>query len=372
MKAFKIPVATPSLGEQELRNVIEAVRSGWVGSKGKFVKEFETEFARYIGVKYGVATSNGTTALHLALSSLEMSPEDEVIIPTLTFAAVANAILYTGAKPVFVDSHPTYWCIDPNKIEKKITERTKVIVPVHLYGHPCDMNMITKIAKDYGLYIVEDCAEAHGAEYKDKRVGSFGDIACFSFYANKIITTGEGGMCLTNDRILAERMELLRDHGMRPEKKYWHEVVGFNYRMTNLQAALGVAQSKKIDMFIKKKREVAKIYSDLLRNIDGITLHPEMSWAKNAFWLYSILVDEEKFGVSRDELMNKLVQRGIETRRFFYPIHSMPPYRNLPEGKEFPVADRLACRGLNLPSSVKLAENEVCEIVEQIRKSSRA
>jgi perosamine synthetase len=362
---LRIPVAEPLIGKRELELVTEAVNSGWVSSQGRFVKEFESNFSKYIGVRHGIAVSNGTAALHLALVALDIKKGDEVIMPTLTFASLANVVIYTGAKPVFIDSHPTYWCIDPDKIEKNITKKTKAIMPVHLYGHPCDMETIMKIAKNHNLYVIEDCAEAHGSQYKGKRVGSFGDIACFSFYGNKIITTGEGGMCLTNDEDLAQKMRVLRDHGMKPEKRYWHEVVGFNYRMTNLQAALGVAQLGKIDKFIERKREVAKLYNLLLKDVKGITLHPEMSWAKNVYWLYSILIDNN-YGINRDELIDKLAENGIETRPLFYPMHIMPPYKKYVTNCQFPVAEKLSLNGINLPSSVKLTEEEIYEVTHLI------
>jgi len=363
---YKIPVTEPDIGENELKNVIAAVKSGWVSSKGPFVEEFEKKFSSYIGVKYGIATSNGTFALHLALTALEIGRKDEVIVPALTFASVANAVLYTGAKPVFVDSHPNYWCINPSKLEEKITKRTKAIIPVHLYGNPCNMNSIMKIAEDYNLYVIEDCAEAHGTEYRDRKVGTFGNIACFSFYGNKIITTGEGGMCLTNDEDLAQKMKVLRDHGMDIKRRYWHEVVGFNYRITNLQAALGVAQLEKINKFIEKKRKNAKIYDSFLKNVQGLVLHPEMPWAKNVYWLYSILIDNKNYGISRDELMNKLAENYVETRRFFYPIHFMPPYKRYAVNCRFPVTEKLSSNGINLPSSVKLAEKKIYEVAQLI------
>ncbi len=351
-----IPVAEPSLGDEELENVIEAVKSGWISSKGKFIPEFEENFAKYCNCKYGVATSNGTTALHLALTALGISKGDEVIVPDLTFIATANAVTYCNAKPIFVDSHPEYWGIDPEKIEEKITKNTKAIIPVHLYGHPCNMDPIMDIAEDYELYVIEDVAEAHGAEYKGKKVGSFGDISCFSFYGNKIITTGEGGMCITNNKELAEKMRVLRDHGMNPNKKFWHDVIGFNYRMTNMQAAVGLAQLQKLDEFIEKRRQIAKWYEDGLEEFakEGkITLHPEMSWAKCVYWMYSILINRDKFGITRDELMKKLEENGIETRPFFYPIHVMPPYKN---NEGFPVAEEVARKGINLPSGVGLTK----------------
>ena len=360
-----IPIAEPSLGEEELRNVIEAVKSGWISSKGKFIEEFEQEFAKYCGRKYGVATANGTVALHLALKAFGINKGAEVIVPDLTFVAVANTVTYCNAKPVFVDSHPDYWCINPEKIEEKITPKTKAIVPAHLYGHPCDMDAILDIAEDRGLYIIEDAAEAHGAEYKGKKVGSFGDISCFSFYGNKIITTGEGGMCLTNNEELAEKMRILRDHGMDPNKRYWYDVIGFNYRMTNLQAAVGVAQLKKLDEFVEKKRKIADWYSERIKELEEnglIKLHPEMPWAKCVYWMYSILV-EDKFGMSRDDLMNRLEEKEIDTRPSFYPIHVLPPYKS---EERFSVAEELARKGINLPSGVTLTENEIEQIFESI------
>ena len=364
---YRYPVAEPEIGEEELSNVIEAVRGGWISSKGRFIEEFERAFANYIGVKYGVATSSGTTALHLALVALGIGPGDEVIVPDLTFAATINAVLYTGAKPVIVDIHPDYWCMDPDKIEEAVNPRTKAIIPVHLYGHPCDMDPIVEIASRYNLYIIEDAAEAHGAEYKGRKVGSFGHISCFSFYGNKIITTGEGGMVLTNDGELAERIRILRDHGMNPKKRYWHEVVGFNYRMTNTQAAIGLAQLSKIDKFIEKKRKIARIYAEELSSVAGITLHPEMSWAKCVFWLYSILIDPNKARIKRDELIEKLEKEGIETRKFFYPLHEMPLYKNYAIFA-YPISSEISRHGLNLPSSVKLSEDDVRFIAHEVRE----
>ena len=364
---MRIPVAEPSLGEEELKNVIEAVKSGWISSKGKFIEEFEREFAKYCGVKYGVATANGTVALHLALKALGIGKGDEVIVPTLTFVATANAVTYCNAKPVFVDSHPEYWCIDPEKIEEKITKDTKAIIVVHLYGHPCDLDWIMDIAKDRELYVIEDCAEAHGAEYKGKKVGSFGDIACFSFYGNKIITTGEGGMCITNNEEFAEKMRILRDHGMSKHKKYWHEVVGFNYRMTNLQAAIGVAQLKKLDEFVEKKRQIAKWYAEELKELEDrglITLHPEMKWAKCVYWMYSILI-KDSAKVNRDKLLKELEKKGIETRPFFVPMHMLPIYKLT---EEYPIAQELARKGLNLPSSVSLNKINLSYVVSNIVK----
>ena len=360
-----IPIAEPCLDEEELSNVIEAVKSGWISSKGKFIEEFEQRFANYCGRKYGVATSNGTVALHLALKALGIGKGDEVIVPDLTFVAVANTVTYCNAKPVFVDVHPDYWCIDPERIEEKITPRTKGIIPVHLYGHPCDMDAILAIAKEHNLYVIEDAAEAHGAEYKGKKVGSFGDISCFSFYGNKIITTGEGGICLTNSEELAEKMKILRDHGMNHSKRYWYDVIGFNYRMTNLQAAVGVAQLEKLDKLIERKREIAGRYAEGLNDLAEkglIKLHPEMPWAKCVYWMYCILVED--FGISRDELMSKLEEKGIETRPFFVPMHVLPIYKS---DEKFPVAEEISRKGINLPSGINLTKEEVKRIVTEIK-----
>jgi len=360
-----IPIAKPLLGEEELSNVMEAVRSGWVSSKGSFIPEFEAGFASYCGVKHGVATSNGTAALHLALAALGIGPGDEVIVPTLTFVATASTVRYTGATPVFVDSHPDYWCIDPEAIEKAVTPNTRAIVPVHLYGHPCDMDAIMEIAKRRGLLVIEDAAEAHGAQYKEKRVGSFGDVACFSFFGNKLLTTGEGGMCLTDDDDLARRMRVLRDHGMSLSKRYWHDVVGFNYRMTNMQAAVGVAQLKKLDTFIGMKRQIAAWYAEELKPLvdEGlVTLPPEMEWATGVYWMYSILVGLG-FGVGRDALMDRLAAAGVETRPLFYPVHTMPPYRG---SGSFPVAEGLSEQGLSLPSPLDMVRGDVRTVVSQL------
>jgi perosamine synthetase len=360
-----IPIAEPCLGKEELKNVIEAVKSGWISSKGRFIEEFENKFSEYCGVKYGVATSSGTSALHLALAALGIK-SGEVIVPTLSFVAVANVVTYNGATPIFVDSHPEYWCLDPGKIEEKITKKTKAIIPVHLYGHPCDMDAILDIARENNLCVIEDAAESHGAEYKGKKVGGFGDVACFSFYGNKVITTGEGGMCLTDNEELAEKLKILRDHGMDPNKKYWHSVIGFNYRMTNLQAAIGVAQIKKLDKFVEMKRKIAKLYKKELEELERknlIKLHPEMKWAKCTYWMFSLLIND-KFGISRNEVIKKFETEKIETRPFFYPIHTLPIYKT---NRIYPVAEELSKKGLNLPSSVKLDKEKIVRISNVIK-----
>ncbi|MDD5178463.1 MAG: aminotransferase class I/II-fold pyridoxal phosphate-dependent enzyme [Candidatus Nanoarchaeia archaeon] len=360
-----IPVAEIFLDGNELEYLSDCLNTNWISSAGEYIKRFEEEFSSFIGCRYGVATANGTDALHLALASLDIKEGDEVIIPSLTFIATANAVRYCNATPVFVDSEKMSWNLDPKKIEEKITPRTRAIIPVHLYGNPCDISEIMKIAKKHNLYIIEDSAEAHGAEYENKKTGSFGHISCFSFYGNKIITTGEGGMCLTNDEAISERMKYLRDHGMSKEKRYWHDSIGFNFRMTNMQAAIGLAQLEKVNKLIDKKIENAKHYNKNLCNVKGITLPPTTPMSKNVYWMYTILVEDE-FPISKEELVEKLRQNGIDTRPAFYPITIMPPY----ETKErFPVAEEISKKGLTLPSSIKLTQeqiNFICNIIKNI------
>ena len=288
-----IPVAEPEIGEKEKEYVRDCLDSTWISSLGKYISQFEGGFARFSGAKYGVAVCNGTVALHLALKALGIGPGDEVIVPDLTFVATPNAVAYTGAAPVLVDSDDKTWNIDPKKLEKKITRRTKAIIPVHLYGHPCDMDEVMGIANKHKLFVIEDAAEAHGAEYKGKKVGSFGNVACFSFYGNKIITTGEGGMCVTNDERLAERMAFLKDHAMDYSNKYYHPETGFNYRMTNVQAAIGLGQLERIDEIIRKKIANARLYNELLSSVKGITTPPAAERAQKDYWLYLILVEDD-------------------------------------------------------------------------------
>ena len=358
-----LPIAEPLLGEQELRYVTECILTGWVSSAGKFVKQFEEMFAAFCNARFAVATSNGTTALHLALLALDIGPEDEVIVPTLTFIATANAVTYTGARPVFVDSELETWNIDPGQVEAAITPKMKAIIPVHLYGHPADMDPILDIANRHGLAVIEDAAEAHGARYKGRRVGAIGDIGCFSFYGNKIITTGEGGMIVTNRGSLAHKARILRDHGMSPNRRYWHPVLGYNYRLTNLQAAIGVAQVEKVDAILEAKRRIAQAYTEHLQDIPGIALPPEASWAENVYWICSILVDEHVFGIGRDALMAELKKQRIDTRPLFPPVHTQPIYAT---GQSFPVAEQLSARGISLPSAVNITEDDVKRIANTI------
>jgi perosamine synthetase len=363
-----IPVSEPCLNGNEQKYLTDCVQSGWVSSLGKYITTFEQGFADFCGVKHGVAVSNGTTALHLALAALGIVAGDEVIIPTLSFIATANAVHYTNAKVVFADSEPETWNIDPVEIEKKITTRTKVIVPVHLYGHPANMDPILEIAKRHHLVVLEDAAEAHGALYKGKRVGSLGKLGAFSFYGNKIITTGEGGIVVTDDDELDQRMRFLRDHAMSTEKRYWHTEIGFNCRMTNLQAALGVAQLEQIETFIARKQQIAARYSANLSDLTNITLPPQATWAKSVYWMYSILLNSD-FPLSRDEFLGQLKAAGVDNRPFFYSIHQMPPYAG--DTGLFPVADDLSRRGLNLPSAVTLTDaqiDSICEIIHDLAR----
>lgn len=358
-----IAVAEPEIGKEELAYVTDAVESGWVSSLGKYIPMFEESFAEFCGSRFGVASSNGTTALHLALLAVGVGPGDEVIVPTLTFVATANAVTYTGARPVFVDSEPVTWNLDPSLIEAKITSKTKAIIPVHLYGHPAEMDSILEIAHRHRLFVIEDAAEAHGATYKDQRVGSLGHIGCFSFYGNKMVTTGEGGMSVTDDEALAEKMRDLRDHGMSKQRRYWHPIIGYNYRMTNIQAALGVAQMERIDSMIARKRCIARWYNASLGKIQGITLPPEEPWGETVYWLYSVLI-EDGFGVGRDEVMARLKAVGIDSRPFFYPMHVLPPYYF--NEQQFPVAEALSRKGISLPSGVTLREDQIERICSEI------
>ena len=358
-----IPLTEPLLDGRELEYVTECVKTNWVSSLGSFVTRFENEFAAFCRCAYGVAVSNGTVALHLALAVLDIGPGDEVIVPSLTFVATANAVRYTGATPVFVDSEPRTWNLDPDAVEAAITPRTRAIIPVHIYGHPADMDRIMEIARRHNLWVIEDAAEAHGAEYRGRRVGSVGHIGCFSFYGNKIITTGEGGMLVTNDAALARRAQFLRDHAMDPERRYWHLEVGFNYRLTNIQAALGVAQLERIDHLIALRRSHARQYQNELADVSGLTLQPEEPWARSVFWMYSVLI-EDNYGYTRDEVIAGLKQKGVDTRPFFYPSHVMPPYQT---GQHLPVAEELSRKGLNLPSGPTLTKEQirfVCQVLK--------
>ncbi len=361
-RLHRIPIAEPDLGGNELNYVVDCVKSNWISSKGKYVDQLEQMFGEIFEGRKAIAVSNGTAALHLALVALGVKTGDEVIVPDLTFAASANAVIHAGAIPVFVDISFSTWGLDPKEVEKAITPKTKAIMPVHLYGHPCDMDPILEIARQHHLLVIEDCAEALGAVYKGRLVGLLGDAACFSFFGNKMITTGEGGMVVFREDEQAERAKLLRDHGMSKDKRYWHLEVGYNYRLTNLQAAVGVAQLEQYKQFVDRKQAIANAYTSALRDCEGVTLPPAEPWAENAFWLYTILIDEGIFG-RRDDLIRKFLLNGIECRPVFYPLHQMPPYqRYCSRKKNFPISERISSCGISLPSAVTLSDKEIEEI----------
>jgi len=370
MSQHFIPISKPSIGTREKELVLDALDSGWVSSIGKYIDEFEAKFARYCGTEYALAVSNGTTGLHLALATLGLQPGDEVIVPDLTFVATANAVAYTGATPVLADVDAETLCLDVASVKSLITPKTKAIIPVHLYGHPADMDALTEIADAHGLAIIEDAAEAHGAEYKGRRVGSFGKCAVFSFYGNKVITTGEGGMLTTNDREFHQHAKRLRDHAMSPHKRYFHEERGYNYRITNLQAALGVAQLERIDEFLDRRTEIMSWYNSAIATTDSVRLNRVKNWAKSAFWMVCLEVDwfDE---ARRDAFMQALRARGIDSRPYFCTMSSMPMYQQTP----LQVASRKAQTGLNLPSYFELTKGEVQRIgsdVNEILKAMRA
>jgi perosamine synthetase len=368
-----IPVCEPFLEGKELEYVTDCLKTNWISSQGKYIEEFEDKFANYCGCKYGISTTSGTTAIHLALASLGIGPNDEVIVPTFTMISTVFAIIYTGATPVLVDAEPETWNIDVARIEERVNDKTKAILPVHIYGHPCDMEPIMEVARKYNLWVIEDAAEAHGAEYKGRKAGSIGQVNCFSFYANKIITTGEGGMVVTSDEKIAEKARALKDLAHSKQKRFLHTDLGFNYRMSNIQAAIGLAQFEKIDELVERRRAHAYLYNSLLKDVGGIKLPPEKEWAKNVYWMYSILV-EDRFGMSRDELMGKLKEKGIDTRRFFIPIHQQPVFadRNLFAGESYPVSEAFSKKGLYLPSGSGLTREQieyVCRVIKQLKKA---
>jgi perosamine synthetase len=358
-----IPISKPSVTEKELAYVTDAVRSTWISSLGKYIDRFEREFADFCGVKYAIAVMNGTVAIQLALEALGVKPGDEVIVPDLSFIATANAVLYIGAVPVFVDVDPETFCLDPNKIEAAITSKTRAILPVHLYGHPADMQKINAIAEKYNLLVIEDAAEAHGAAIKGKKTGSWGHCATFSFYGNKNITTGEGGMITTNDEVLYKRCRFLRDHAMSPDKRYWHPERGYNFRMTNIQAAIGCAQLERITEIMSEKTRVFNAYQEYLQGCDKISLNHTLPWATNAYWLITARFegyDERK----RDKLMVKLKEKGIDSRPFFYPMSAMPYLRT---NVNNPVTYKVYAEGINLPTYFGLSNEDIRYIAEQLK-----
>ena len=373
-----IPVNEPRLGERELEYISECVRTGWVSSGGRFINEFEERWAAYCGRRYGIAVSNGTAALQLAVACLGLKPGDEVILPTFTIVSCALAVIYNGGVPVVVDSEPRTWCLDVHQVEKKITNRTRAIMPVHIYGHPVDMDPLLDLAERYGLAIIEDAAEAHGAEYLStrngsesgwRRCGSFGTLSCFSFYANKLITTGEGGMVLTDDPQLAEKARSMRNLCFQSDRRFYHEALGYNFRLTNLQAALGLAQLERMDQIVTHKRWMGQEYTRRLRDITNLELPVEEQWARSVYWMYGAVLCEE-VDMDASELGRRLRDHGVETRPFFLGMHEQPAFhlRGLFLGERYPVAERLARRGLYLPSGSALTENQLEHVCEAVGK----
>lgn len=357
----KIPVSEPTLLGNEEKYVLDCLRTNWISSAGKYTQAFEEAFASFCGVKHAIAVVNGTAGLHVALLALGVEPGDEVIVPTFTYIATANAVTYCGARPVFADGEPDTWNLDINQVESLITPRTKGIIAVHIFGHPVDMDSLLQIGEKHQLFILEDAAEAHGALYKGRKAGGIGDAAIFSFYGNKIITTGEGGIITTNSDKLAERIRLLKGQGMDPKRRYWHPVVGYNYRMTNIQAAIGLAQLERIEELIERHRENARFYSELLKEVPFLELPVEKEWAKHVYWVYGVLLKDTR--QSREVVMDGLAKRGIETRPFFYPVHSMPPYER---GLSLPVAESVSARGIILPSSANLSNDSIYLVCQEL------
>jgi perosamine synthetase len=358
---INIPVYQPSLSGNEKKYVIDCLDSNWISSKGKYVSLFEESFSEYIGARYSLTVCNGTMALHLALVTLGIGLGDEVIVPTLTYIASVNSIVYTGATPVFVDSLSETWQIDPDDIERHITKNTKAILAVHLYGHPCDMNRLQEIVKKHRMFLIEDSAEAIGSRYKNQHVGTFGDIGVFSFYGNKTITTGEGGMLVTNDQTLYERALHFRGQGLAKYREYWHDVIGYNYRMTNICAAIGLAQLEQLEEVLQKKRQISIWYQELLKDTP-FTVHSEVNEVYHSYWMVCILVPEAQ---KRDGIRDHLLEAGIETRPVFYPIHMMPMYSH--KYQKHKVAEDIGWRGINLPSYPALSYEQVKYVCNSLR-----
>jgi len=374
-----IPVNEPVIGESEIEYIMDCMRTGWISSAGTYIERFEREWAAYCGRRFGVAMCNGSVALQAAVAALKLKPGDEVIMPTFTIISCASAIVYNGGVPVLVDSDPRTWCMDVDQIEDKITPRTRAIMPVHIYGHPVDMDPVMKLAQEHDLAVIEDAAEAHGAEYltgRDtshptwKRCGSFGDMSCFSFYANKLITTGEGGMVLTDDPDLAERLRSLRNLCFQPQRRFFHEELGFNFRLTNLQAAIGLAQLERMDQINAHKRWMGQEYTRRLKNLTDLQLPVEEQWAHNVYWMYGVVLSEET-GMNATQFAQRLAEKGIETRPFFLGMHEQPVFNQhqIFLEEHYPIAERLARQGLYLPSGLGLKDdqlNQVCDVVHEV------
>lgn len=362
---MKYPVYQPQLAGKEKEYVIDCLDSTWISSKGKYVNQFENVFSDYIDVKYATAVSNGTVALHLAMVALGIGRDDEVIVPTFTYIASVNSVVYVGAKPVFADSIEKTWQLDPEDVIRKITPKTKAIMAVHLYGQSCEIEKLREICDAHKIFLIEDCAEALGTKFKERHVGTLGDISTFSFYGNKTITTGEGGMVVTNDKTLYQRAVSFKGQGLAKYREYWHDVVGYNFRMTNICAAIGCAQMERVDEVIKKKRLIAQWYRNRFESTE-YHFHEEQENTVHSYWMCSILIPEKIERVALREHMN---QAGIETRPLFYPVHTMPMYADKYE--KHPIAEKLGLSGINLPSYPDLEEEDVDFIVKTILNFSK-
>jgi perosamine synthetase len=362
-----IPLSVPQICGNEWKYVKECLDSNWVSSAGSYVDLFEEKFRGYVGVRSAVATVNGTSALHLALRCLNIGRGDEVIVPSMTFISPVNAVKYVGAEPVFAEVCRDTFVMDVNKLEELITNKTRAIIPVHIYGHPVDMDALMSTAERHGLFVVEDATESIGSLYKGSHTGSMGHMGCFSFNGNKLITTGAGGMLVTNDEYLGKRARYLsgQTKDYAGNGGFYHREIGYNYRMPNILAAMGVAQLENINNFIKKKRDNARYYNQLLKGIKGLTLPVEKEWAKNVYWLYSVLVEDD-YQLSRNQLIERLRKEGVESRPFFMPVHLMPPYKDC-RCADMRTTIEISERGINLPSSVGLTNTEIEKVCEIIR-----
>lgn len=362
-----IPVAEPVIGERELECVSDAVRSGWVSSLGEYVSRFETNLGSVVGTRHVLSVCNGTAALHLALVASGVQAGDEVIVPSMTFVATANAVRYAGATPIFADCDPENWCLSASAVEEALTTRTRAVIAVHLFGHPADIDAIKAVVAGRDIVVIEDAAEALGAMYRDRPAGSLADAGVFSFYGNKLITTGEGGALSTNNSQLADKAASLRDHAMDPHRRYWHDEVGFNYRLTNIQAALGVAQLERLDTFLARKRELAERYAEGFRELPCLELQLESPWAKSSCWMTTVLVGED-LAVSRDTLAQLLLEQGIDSRPTFVPLHQLPPYST---GQDLPVSQRVGQLGLTLPSGASLKDEDQRLVIDAVLRACR-